>query len=282
MKQFLAATSMILVLASCSGRNDPPDFVVRLGDRYLTREELGASLKSLTVLQDSAEASRQIVEQWITDGLLFDEAVRRGLRNEEGVRKLLEENERSVLISALLSRLYEEEDVPPDEQTLITYYEQNKDRLRLTEPFVRVRYVVTGSTDSADAAVEQLAALEDAANPDSAWEAIAERFTVDPEGTRIMSTSYYPETRIFASVPGLNEAIERLSPGQVLSPFEFEGRFNVVQLVERLPVGAIPEMPLLKEQLRDRLTIENRKQLYARQVQRLRNEALAREDLVIR
>ena len=282
MKYLLYVVTLAFLISSCTGEDEMPDYVIRLGDRYLTRDELSASLQSLTVLQDSAEASRQIVEQWITNELLFSEAVRRGIRSEENVRRLLEENERSVIVSVLLTRLYEEEDSAPDEQALVSYYEQNKNRLKLTEPFVRVRYLVTEFADSAHAAVELMELIDADTNPDSSWQIVASRFTINPESTSLLSSSYYPEARIFSSVPGLNEAIEQLSEAQILSPFEFEGEFHVVQLVQRLPIGAIPEMPLLGEQLRARIAIENRKQLYARQVQRLRNEALAREELIVR
>jgi hypothetical protein len=58
--------------------------------------------------------------------------------------------------------------------------------------------------------------------------------------------------------------------------------FHVVQLVERIPARTIPEPAWIEDELVRRLVIQGRKQLYARQVQRLRNEALAREDLEIR
>jgi len=61
-----------------------------------------------------------------------------------------------------------------------------------------------------------------------------------------------------------------------------DNRYHVVQLVERIPIGTTPAVSLLEDQLRARIAIENRKQLYARQVQRLRNEALAREELDVR
>jgi parvulin-like peptidyl-prolyl isomerase len=194
----------------------------------------------------------------------------------------LEENERSVLISALLARLYDEEEAVPDEQALRGYYEQNKDRLRLTEPFVRVRYLMTESEDSALAAVALMESLDETAAADSSWRRIARRFTVDSTGASTLSSSFYPEGRILSTIPGISAAIEQLAPGQVISPFEMNGRYHVIQLIERLSVGALPEMPLMEEQLRARIAIENRKQLYARQVQRLRNEALAREELVVR
>lgn len=271
-----------IVLAGCSSGENEKDYVARLGDRFLTREELNATLESLTVPQDSAEASAQILEQWITDELLFREAVRRGLRSDKDVQRLLIENERSVLVSALLSNMYEEESQDPDDQELFAYYEQHKGQLRLTEPFVRVRYLVIEFADSASLALELMEAMGEAANQDSVWQLLANRFTEDSEATTALSASYYPESRLLSAIPGLNTAVEQLSPGQIISPFELDGRFHIVQLVSRLPIGTIPEMQLLEEQLRTRIAIENRKQLYARQVQRLRNEALAREELDIR
>lgn len=279
---FVHSLVLAFVLAGCGPESSEVDYVARLGDRYLTREDLDSALESLTVLQDSAEAAEQIMEQWITDELLFREAVRRGLRNQAGVQSLLLENERSVLVSALLTELYKEEDSTPDDQDLLTYYEQNKDQLKLTEPFVKVRYLVTESADSAMSAIELMEGIESSSNPDSAWKAVANRFTEDPDGTTTLSASFYPETRLLSSIPGLNTAVQRLSPGQILSPFELDSRYHIVQLVERLPVGTTPEVALLEDQLRARIAIENRKQLYARQVQRLRNEALAREELDIK
>lgn len=273
---------LAFVLAGCGPESSEVDYVARLGDRYLTREDLDSALESLTVLQDSAEAAEQIMEQWITDELLFREAVRRGLRNQAGVQSLLLENERSVLVSALLTELYKEEDSTPDDQDLLTYYEQNKDQLKLTEPFVKIRYLVTESADSAMSAVELMEGIESSPNPDSAWKAVANRFAEDPDGTTTLSASFYPETRLLSSIPGLNTAVQRLAPGQILSPFELDSRYHIVQLVERIPVGTTPEVALLEDQLRARIAIENRKQLYARQVQRLRNEALAREELDIK
>lgn len=281
-RRFILPSVLAIVFVGCSPARTNVDYVARLGERYLTRQDLDSALGSLTVLRDSAEVAQQFVEQWITDELLFREAVRRGLRNQEGVKRLLLENERSVLVSALLTELYEEEDSNPDDQDLRTYYEQNKDRLKLTEPFVRVRYLVTESADSAMNAIELMEGLDSSPSADSVWKTVANRFTEESSVTTALSVSFYPETRILSSIPGLNEAVQQLSPGQILSPFELDNRYHVVQLVERIPIGTTPAVSLLEDQLRARIAIENRKQLYARQVQRLRNEALAREELDVR
>lgn len=270
------------VFSACSPTNTEIDYVARLGERHLTRDDLDSALESLTVLQDSADAAEQIMEQWITDELLYREAVRRGLRKQEGVQRLLLENERSVLVSALLTQLYEEEDSSPDSKELLTYYEQNKDQLKLTETFVRVRYVVTEFADSAMIAIQLMEGLDSSPEADSIWKTVAIRFMEDSESTTTLSESFYPESRMLSSIPELNAAVQQMSPGQILSPFGLGNRYHVVQLVERIPIGTTPALSLLEDQLRARIAIENRKLLYARQVQRLRNEALAREELDVR
>ncbi len=272
----------IVFLTGCGEDTSTRDYVARLGDQVLTRQDLDAALATLPALQDTLVAREQILEQWITNELLFREALNLGLRNEPEVQRLLSENERSVLISLLLSRLYEENDTSPDETELLSYYEQHKDQLELMEPYLRIRYVGCASPDTAAVVRDSLLAVNSSPNPDSMWAALVIRFSDDPEASSLLSSSFYPESRLLSFIPGLNTALQSLSPGQVLPPFELAGRFHVVQLVDRLPTGTIPELDLIAGEVRQRVVIENRKQLYARQVQRLRIEALAREELDVR
>jgi hypothetical protein len=56
----------------------------------------------------------------------------------------------------------------------------------------------------------------------------------------------------------------------------------VLQLVKRAAPGTVPPLEWVEDEIHERLRIQSRKQMYARQVQRLRNEALAREALDVR
>ena len=87
--RILLSLLAVLFVAGC-GRSDPPqDFVARLGDRVLTQDELSNQLRSLSFTEDSLEARQQIIEQWLTNELLYREARRRGLRNNRDVQRLL-------------------------------------------------------------------------------------------------------------------------------------------------------------------------------------------------
>jgi hypothetical protein len=275
-----------LLLALGTGCNTPPstdDYVARVGEHYLTREELQSALQSsASPLQDSTVTRQQIVERWVENELLYQEAQRRGLRNDDEVQRLLLENERSVMISALLSELYEENIESPGAAEIRAYYEQHKEQLRLREPFARVQFLPVRVADSADAAHDQVRLLGDAANPDSLWEVIIDRYGADPEGSRTLSNNYYPESRLFRSRPVVREALMDLDPGETAPVITDDNGPVILRLAERAQPGTEPQIAWIEEDLGRRLQIQGRKQMYARQVQRLRNEALAQENLDIR
>ena len=96
-----------------------------------------------------------------------------------------------------------------------------------------------------------------------------------------LADNYYPERRLFADRPAVQQALARLRDQQIAPIIEAGAAYHVLQLVERLPTGTTPEQHWIRDELIRRLTIQARKQMYARQVQRLRNEALARNALEI-
>jgi hypothetical protein len=282
--RFLAAAFVVAACAAAAGctPDSPPEpYVARVGDRTLTRAELARTLADRPSLQDSSEAATQIVERWIANELLYQEAMERGLQNEEQTRRLLAENERSVLISALVNRVYEEEMSAPDETSIRAYYESHHDQLRLREPYVRVRVLVVDSELDARLAADSLRALSEAALPDSAFPVLADRISLRPEDSRSISDSFYPANRLFSWIPGMASALTDARAGDVLPPLFSDDVYYVVQLVERIPVGTIPDLDMIRDELAERVSIEERKQLFARHVQRLRTRALSRDRLEV-
>lgn len=275
---------IVLVLAGfsagCGTSPDGDHYVVRLGDQYLSQDDLTGQLSSLPFTDDSLEARSQIIEQWLTNQLLYQEARRRGLRNDRVVQRMIEESERSVLVSVLLSQMYEQEEPEFDGGEIGAYYDRNQERLRLREPFVHVRHLDIESESAATAARSALASLD--ADDDRAWEALARQYSDDASDALALASTYVAESRLFVAQPELRAALGSTRAGEVGGPVEIAGRFHVIQVLDRVPTGTIPELPWIEDEVRRRLLIEARKQMYARQVQRLRNEALAREDLEIR
>ena len=249
------------------------------GEAFLTEADVQAALSTLPNPQDTTEARQQLIEQWVTNELLYQEALRRDLRQREAVQRRLAESERAVLIEALVASLYAEQqdDIPAGEVS--AYFERNRERMRLRESFVRVRYLATGTRDSAEAARRELQQAVARNDADSVWQAAIVRYAADAEGARALAATYLPESRLFADRPALRERLATLERGQIAPIIEAEDRFHVLQLADRRPAGSMPELPWIEAEVRRQLAIEARKQMFERQVERLRAEAQARDAL---
>ena len=274
----------LILFAGCQKEPNPSNYVARVGNTYLTQERLGGMVESAATGQDSlrSRAREQIIQQWITNQLLYQEAQQRGLATEPDVNQLLEDNRRSVLVSALVSRLLKSaEPIDPSEQEIQEYYDRHQDRLRLHEPYLRVRYLRTSSLDSAYLAHRALRQALYGSNADSVWNDLVVEFALWPEEALALSGNFYPASKLFADNPVLREQVEGLDDGEISRVIPQDKTYHVVQLVKRFPPGTKPRLEWIRDRMRERLIIELRKQIYARQVERLRSEALADNNLEI-
>lgn len=271
----------LFLITSCNEDTTEVEYIARVGDRMLTEDDLTISLDALAAGQDTAEALQQIVEEWVKNELIAQEAARKGLRNDEEVQRLLEANERSVMVSTYWSKMFQDDPNEPTFEEIEAYYAQHADQLKLLDNYLRVRYL---STDDATKANEVRALLRDATvagTVDSLWPSIVDRYASDAAASLTLASNYYPESVLFSSTR-LRDAVNQLNPNQISNIINEGNAYHVVQLAARRAKGTTPELGWIEGELKQRLTIESRKQMIARQVQRLRTEALAREDLEIR
>lgn len=267
---------MVGLLALWSGCSEAPpetSYVARVGDAYLTEQDLDEALPPLGA--DSTAARQQFIEQWVTNQLLYREAQRRNLSNEPSVQRRIRQEERSILINALTNRLFEQDPAMPSPSEIASYYERNKEQLRLREPFVRIRYLSTTNINTARSVREELVDLDDSAAADSIWAMLVDRHAADPERARALAAHHYPRSDLFPQQPIVRERLNAIGAGETAEVVRSDGRVHVLQLVSEVPAGTIPEQAWVEDTIRRRLQIRARKQMYAREVQRLRNEARA-------
>ncbi len=270
-----------LAFASCKTEPAEVDYIARVGNELLTKEDLGPLFQVFSNGQDSSEALEQVAEEWVKNELIAQEAIRRGFRNDPEVLRQLEENERSVLVSTFVSRLFQEETLSPSEEEIEAYYARNADQLALREDYVRVRYLTSSNAAQAEQARLLLRDATVANNADSLWPSLVERFALDKEASIMLASNFYPRSVLFPSAQ-LKDMVTRLNLNQISPVIQEANVYQFVQVAERRDAGSIPELSWIEDELTQRLTIEARKQMLARQVQRLRTEALAREDLEIK
>lgn|GEM_PF-6034472 len=285
----VAAPSVALVVAlaapllgGCGERDAPSagggDAVVRLGDAALTASELARAVEGLPADLDSAAARRAVVEAWVARELLVQEARRAGLDADPEIVRRLEESARAVLEDAARDRLLADEIAGTDDD-VASYYERNRETLALREPYVRLRHLRVPAA-RAGAAERALAGAIAAPDPDAAFAAVARRFASDPDGAVAFAESFAPESRLREIAPALADGVTDLPPGATTAVLPDGPDAHVVQIVDRVPEGAVPPLAVIEAELTEQLRTSRRRDAEARLLERLRAEAVARGDLV--
>lgn len=265
-------------LTGCESQEPPSDYVARVGDHHLTEEKLDRLLADMGPTHDSTDARQQVIEQWVTQTLLYREALRLNLEQLDSVQRKLEEQRQSTLISAMTNRIYEEAEIAPSDEEVRTYFERHREQLQLREPYVRVRYLAASAPEDA-AAVRRELLRQRSPLPDSVWNQLILDYASRPEPSRQLSGHLMPEGRLLAQIAYEQEELRALREGEVAPVVEQNRQYHVLQLLRRVPKGTEPELSWLKSEIRRRLRIRSRKQIYAREVQRLRTEARAENEL---
>jgi hypothetical protein len=137
-----------LVVAGC-GRPEPPKTpVARIGGRTLTMEEIRAQLQ--TPGDPSQAQMRQFVQHWISDEVLYREAVNRGFDQSPDVNVRIEDLRRQLAINALLDREVYAPATPsmPDERVR-AYYEAHAKEFVLSQDMALVSFALFKQRDAA-------------------------------------------------------------------------------------------------------------------------------------
>lgn len=267
----LGLALFLIGLSGCQPKEPPSSYVARVGSHYLTQDDLQRMLSDMGPALDTTEARQQVIDQWITRTLLYREALRLNLESVDAVQRKLERQRRSILVTAVTNRIYEEADLAPSPEEVRTYFERHKDRFRLREPYVRVRYLATQRRSAAQTVRQAL--LERPVPPDSLWRRLVREHAADSARAGRLSKQVLPERRLSQQLPYSPDALAALGEGDVAPILEEDGTYHVLQLVRRLSEGTEPKLSWFENEIRRRLRIRARKQIYAREVERLRSKA---------
>lgn len=274
---FLGLVLLGIGVAACQSKEGSSSHVARVGSHYLTQNDLDRMLADMGRTPDSTKARQQIIDQWVTRTLLYREAQRRNLESVDEIQRELNRQRRSILVTALKNRLYDEADLAPSPQEVRAYFEQHKEQMRLREPYLSVRYLATDRPAAAQTVRQSLRTL--APDDDSTWTRLVRKHAADTLRTRRLSQRFLSMGRLTEQLPFSANQVGALQEGDTAPVVQSNGWHHVLRLDRRIPDGTIPQLEWFEPEIRRRLRIRARKQMYAHEVQRLRNEAQANDAL---
>lgn len=236
----LAALLALWLIAGCGGPERAADALVRAGDRELTRAQLaviaGVPAESLIV-----EDQWWLVEAWAERALIEQEGLRRGLEKQPDVQARLSALRSELFRSRLLSAMAPP---PPADSTIERYYDERRTEfLRPVDSYLIELYWAEKKE-------------------------LLERFIRDQQRgdtTLLANGRVSSEGRWLADSGELNAEFERdlaaTQAGRFTSPRPYEDGFRIARLVESYPAGTVLDLSAVRDEIAQRLIVEQSRKL---------------------
>lgn len=112
------------------------DAIVSIGDEHLYRSDIAGLVPAGTSAADSIVIVDDYIRAWATDVLLYRNA-RRNVVNEEEIKRLMEDYRRSITIHYYRQNMVQERVEMPSDADAAEYYREHDTEFLLAEPAVR-------------------------------------------------------------------------------------------------------------------------------------------------
>lgn len=133
----LVIVSLLAVSCKRETANNVDKVVAKVGNKYLTQDELKNNLPFYSTPEDSIIAAEYYIRTWINDNLLYEMA-EKNITDKENIDLLVENYRKSLVIYQYQEQLINEKlskEIEGDE--IIQYYEKNQDKFLLDRPLIK-------------------------------------------------------------------------------------------------------------------------------------------------
>jgi hypothetical protein len=256
----------VLVFTNCSKEQKKEDFIARVNDSYLTREEF-ASLVDTTNLNPIDR--KQVIKNWIFNELLYQKAKDEDITDLEEFKNVMKTSSKELAAAMLLNNYVSSEDIKFSDSDLRDYYEKDKNYFQLNADSYLINKITFDSEDNA-IKFRSLAIESD-------WTKASNFFSSDTsiisktEVELIQGNNLYPYQ--------LMKIAKDMYPGEIsIVVVESDGYYSVIQILGKYEKGTIPNYEIIKYKVEKRFLAEKKKQL----IDEYLNELYSHNDIEIK
>ena len=239
----------VLVFAACSKEQKKDDFVARVNESYLTREDF-ASLADTANLNSAQK--EQLIKNWIYQEVLFQAADKEGITTREDYLNIVNKSSNELAAAMLIDDYVSKEKINYSDEDLIDYYESNKNYFRLNTDAYLINKVTFNNEDNA-IKFRSLAL-------DSEWKKAVSAFVNDSSLIINTESDLVEESNIYPVQ--LSRIIKDFYPGEISIVITNKpGYYSIVQLLNKLGKESVPSFEILKIKVEKRFLAEKKKEL---------------------
>lgn len=239
----------VVAITSCSREPKKLDFIARVNDSYLTREEFASLVDTINLNPVDRD---QVIKSWIYRELLYQKAIDEKIIDRDEYKDVLKTSSKQLAAAMLLNDFQSSEEVKFSDAELRDYYEKNKTYFQLNIDSYLINKVAFSAEDKA-IKFRSLAIESD-------WTKAANFFNDDSSILINMSSELIQENNLYPFQ--LMKIAKDLYPQEIsIVIAESSEYYSIVQMLGKFEKGTIPGFEVIKHKVERRYLAEKQKQL---------------------
>ena len=194
--------------------------------------------------------------------LLYQEALARGLHQQERLKTLLAQTRRDLLVATLLDAEFQDRELAFSETSIRRYHDEHQADFRRQHPEIRARHILLTSQREANARRQTLLQRGES------FAEVARKYSHDA-ATRNKGgeLGYFSE----AENPVLWDACQDLPLKRISEPIYTEYGYHLIQILERGEVGTVRDITQVRSQIVEALVRKHHQSQLDQLVAKLKN-----------
>ena len=237
-----------LAQVGCSKEEKPAKYIAKVNKSVLTEDDVKLALSEE---RNKGIYREEYINNWIKTEILFEEAVDNEILDDKEFKSLLERNKKELAAALFMKKIINESKIEPADDEIKKYFDDNKDDFKLADEAYKINEVQFNDYNKA---VEFRNSLLE-----SEWNRALNPYRNSQSIIELQSQKLLLKYQIQPAT--LLRVISSLDIYEVSIVLETEPmKFTVVQLLERLGKDFIPPLDMVKNEVKERLSIVKRNQ----------------------
>jgi len=259
----IAGLLTLITTTGCERPSGQRSFVARVGNAYLTHDELRARSGAAS---DSSEASLRFVNEWVSNELLYQEAVRREFDKQEPVRERMEAVQKRIAVEALLDEVLFQDSAEVGEDEVTAYFPEHEQEFMLSEDVALVsfaRFNERGPANTFRSGIVRGKTWDQAVDDLSTDSMLVAHLLQITHQQYVTRSTLFPEE--------LWKVARTLNPSKVSFVVTTDSGYYVLFLHDFRRQGTIPDLSYVAPEIHGRLMIDKRRKRYEEFLEGLRS-----------
>lgn len=222
--------------------------MAQVGENHLTKEALSTRIPDQFLGKISVEEKRRLVENWVEEELLYQEAVRQKLDEDPDLSDRINKAARQLLVAELMARTHAR-DADVLEGEVLDYYEEHRPAFEREKPEIRVRHIVVKDRNTLNRVWERLQKGE-------LFEPVAREVSIDESAVDGGDLGYFTEDMVASAFWSACKAAKLGRRTRTST----ELGHHIIEVMDRREAGSMRDLVDVRGEIQQRILAERRQE----------------------